>query len=107
MNEPSAAGLPLMDRSDVVGIICRIVRQVRGAPEHIDEHTRLFGAEGFLDSLRLISVVLEVEGEINDSYNLAVSLADNPAVSRERSPYRSIGSLADYILALAAEQARA
>jgi len=106
MTEPTAAGLPI-ERHDVVEIICRIVSQVRGAPQQIDENTYLFGAQGFLDSLRLVSVVLEVEGEINDSYNLAISLADNPAVSRERSPYRSVGSLADYVLATAAEQARA
>ena len=104
MSEPP---VPLMERSDVVEIICRVVRDVRGAPETVDENTCLFGAQGFLDSLRLISVVLDTEQQVNDSYNLAISLADNPAVSRERSPYRSIGSLADYVLALAAEQTRA
>ena len=107
MNEPSVPGLPPMERRDVVEIICRIVREVRGAPKHVDEKTNLFGAEGFLDSLRLVSVVLDTEQQINDSYNLAISLADNPAVSRERSPYRSVGSLADYILTVAAEQTRA
>ena len=107
MNESSAAGLPPLERGDVVEIICRIVRQVRGAPKQVDESTCLFGAQGFLDSLRLVSVVLETEQEINDSYNLSISLADNPAVSRERSPYRSVASLADYVLAVAAEQTRA
>jgi len=106
MND-STTGLPPMERSDVVEIICRIVREVRGAPGQVDENTCLFGAQGFLDSLRLISVVLDTEQEINDNYNLAISLADNPAVSRERSPYRSVGSLADYILAVAAGQTQA
>ena len=104
MNESVAAGSPLMERREVVAIICRVVRDVRGAPEQIDENTCLFGAQGFLDSLRLVSAVLEIEQQINESYNLEISLADNPAVSRERSPYRSVGSLADYVLAVAAEQ---
>ena len=102
-----AGGARLLERSDVVEIICGVVRQVRGAPQNIDESTSLFGADGFLDSLRLISAVLEIEQEINDRYSLEISLADNPAVSREKSPYRSVGSLADYILAVAAEQTRA
>jgi len=107
MNEPSAAGLPNMGRRDVIDIICRVVREVRGAPQTVDENTALFGPEGFLDSLRLVSVVLDTEQQINDSYHLTISLADNPAVSQERSAYRSVASLADYVLALAAEQTRA
>ena len=106
MNEASAGGIPI-DRREVVEIISRIVRQVRGAPQNVDENTHLFGTDGFLDSLRLISVVLDTEQEMNDKYGLAISLADNPAVSRERSPYRSVGSFADYILMVAAGEARA
>ena len=106
MDEHLATGLPVMQRRDVVDLICRTVRQVRGAPANIDESTCLFGANGFLDSLRLVSVVIEIEEQVNDSYQLALSLADNPAVSRERSPFRSVGAFADYIVALA-EQTRA
>lgn len=107
MDEHSKARFPLMERREVVDIICQIVREVRGAPDQVDENTCMFGAKGFLDSLRLVSVVLDTEQQINDRYSLAISLADNPAVSRERSPFRSVATLADYILAVAAEQSRA
>jgi len=96
-----------MERREVVDIICQVVREVPGAPGTIDENTRLFGSEGFLDSLKLVNVVLDTEQQINDSYNLSISLADDRSVSQTRSPFRSVGSLADYVLAVAAEQPQA
>jgi acyl carrier protein len=95
-----------MERCEVIDIICKIVREVPGAPGHIDEHTHLFGSQGFLDSLKLVNVVLDAEQQINDSYDLTISLADDRSVSQQRSPFRTVASLADYILAVAAEQAR-
>ena len=95
-----------MERSEAVAIICQIVREVPGAPETVDENTRLFGSEGFLSSLKLVNVVLDTEQQINDTYNLAISLADDRSVSQERSPFRSVASLADYVVAVVAEQTR-
>lgn len=68
------------------------------------EHTRLFGSHGFLDSLSLVSVVLDVQQLVNDGYGLSISLADDRSVSQERSPFRSVASLADYVLMLAGER---
>ncbi len=106
MDEYSNATLP-MERHDVVDMICQIVSEIPGAPEKVDETTHLFGANGFLDSLKLVNVVLDAEQQINDNYNLAISLADDRSVSQQRSPFRTVASLADYILAVAAEQPRA
>ncbi len=105
MDEQSTT-LPL-ERHDVVAMICQIVSEIPGAPEKLDETTHLFGAKGFLDSLKLVNVVLDAEQQINDNYNLAISLADDRSVSQERSPFRTIASLTDYILAVAAEHPRA
>jgi len=96
-----------LQRRDVVDMICQIVSEIPGAPDKIDETTHLFGAKGFLDSLKLVNVVLDAEQQINDTYNLAISLADDRSVSQERSPFRTIASLADYILAVTAEHSRA
>jgi acyl carrier protein len=98
-----------MDRSDVLNLVCATVSEFAaqmpaGAPATVDESTRLFGAKGFLDSLNLVSVVLDVEQQVNDRYDLSISLADDRAVSQERSPFRSVASLTDYIVTLAAEQ---
>jgi len=104
-NQPSTTS-PI-ERREVVDMICQIVKEIPGAPETVDEETRLFGPNGILDSLKLVNVVLDAEQQINDNYNLAISLADDRSVSQERSPFRTIASLADYILTVAAEQTRA
>lgn len=97
-----------IDRAALVEIIAGTVREVAGqsnaVPELIDEQTYLFGSKGFLDSLSLVSVVLDIEQQVNDRYGLSVSLADDRSVSQQRSPFRSVASLTDYILMLSAEQ---
>ena len=96
-----------MERREVVDIICQVIREVPNAPETVDESTWIFGSKGFLNSLALVNVILDAEQQINDRYNLLISLADDRSVSQERSPFRSVASLADYILQLAAEQSPA
>lgn len=64
------------------------------------ENAPLFGREGVLDSLGLVSFIVAVEQALDDSLGLAVTLADERAVSQRASPFRTIGTLADYVVAL-------
>jgi len=57
----------------------------------------LFGGQGKLDSLGLVTVILAVEQKIRESMNIAISLVDERAVSRTQSPFRDIQSLVQYI----------
>ena len=66
------------------------------APGPLDGDTRLFGREGLLDSMGLVTLVVAVEQAIEDEYGVSVSLADDRALSQRTSPYRTVGSLADY-----------
>ena len=98
-----------MNRDELVALISATARDfvltaAGDAPVTVDEATRLFGSNGLLDSLGLVSVVLDVEQQINDHLNLAISIADDRAMSQQRSPFRTVGSLADYVLTLIAEQ---
>jgi acyl carrier protein len=67
-------------------------RQLIKAPE-----TRLLGSESVLDSMHLVSLIVAIEREVEDAFGLAVTLADERALSMKASPFRSIQSLADYI----------
>jgi acyl carrier protein len=58
--------------------------------------TRLFGDDGILDSMGLVTLVVAVEQAIEDEFGRSVSLADEKALSRKRSPYRSVEALAEY-----------
>lgn len=62
-----------------------------------DEATKLFGNGSTLDSLGLVNLILAVEQRISDDFEAAVTLADERAMSRRNSPFRSVESLIDYI----------
>jgi len=62
----------------------------------LDSETRLFGAGSILDSLGLVTLIVELEQAIQDQFRVAVSLADEKALSQTRSPFRTIGTLAEY-----------
>lgn len=102
-----------MNRSELMDLIVTTLHDLlAGDPARadvsIEEGTRLYGPEGLLDSLRLVSLVLDLEQEINDRLDTAITIADSRAMSQQRSPFRTVGSLADYIVGLlASEQAAA
>ncbi len=58
----------------------------------------LYGKEGVLDSLSLVSLIVAVEQAIDDEFDVAVTLADSRAMSEKSSPFRTAGSLTDYAL---------
>jgi hypothetical protein len=62
------------------------------------ENIKLFGGDGLLDSMGLVSFVVEVEERLEDEFNIYVILADEKAMSRRTSPFARISFLADYIL---------
>ncbi|MCU0512908.1 MAG: hypothetical protein MUE40_10095 [Anaerolineae bacterium] len=101
-----------MERDTLTGIILASVREFAQMSDKaqghdlaaLDEKTRLFGGSGLLDSLGLVSVLMDVEQQVNDSQGTAITIADERAMSQERSPFRSVGSLTDYVLTLLHEQ---
>lgn len=66
------------------------------------EEAPLYGRDGVLDSLALVSLIVLVEEKAHDTFGKPVTLADDRAMSQFRSPFRSLGSLTEYVLALAA-----
>jgi D-alanine--poly(phosphoribitol) ligase subunit 2 len=70
-------------------------QQLAFAPE-----TPLFGNGAPLSSLDLVMFLVEVESRLADRFGLEGSLSDDRAMSQQRSPFRSIGTLADYIVTL-------
>jgi len=60
--------------------------------------TQLFGKDGVLDSMGLVTLIIAVEQALEDRFDSAVALADEKALSQSKSPYRSVSSLADYAI---------
>jgi acyl carrier protein len=70
----------------------------------LDESTRLIGRSAVFDSMGLVTLIVEVEQRLEADFDLVVVLADDRAMSQTRSPFLSVGALADYVMQLAAEQ---
>ena len=64
----------------------------------------LFGGNSKLDSLWLINFIVLVEQNIEDELNITITLADERAMSQKHSPFRTVGSLIDYIKVLLEEK---
>lgn len=65
--------------------------------------TALFGKEGTLDSLGLVNLLVLVQECIEDELDVSVVLADERAVSQEKSPFRTVESLSEYTYGLVSE----
>jgi acyl carrier protein len=72
--------------------------QLAFAPE-----TPLFGDGAPLSSLDLVMLLVEIEDRLADRFGLERSLSDDRAMSQQRSPFRTIGTLTDYLAALGAD----
>ena len=61
------------------------------------EDTVFLGQNSVLDSLALIDLIVSLEGNINDEFNVGVTLADERAMIVAVSPFRTVGSTAKFI----------
>lgn len=72
-------------------------RQIATDPDAV-----LYGEGSPLNSLGLVNFVMAAEQHVGDATGLDIVLASEAAMSRKRSPYRSLRSLADYAAECAA-----
>ncbi len=92
-----------MTHEDCLGLIEGVYQEFvpPGQPVgKITPETRLFGGDSPLDSTALVSLLIEVEQQVNEACNTQIVVADDRAMSQKRSPFRTVGSLADYIQTL-------
>ncbi|MES1147349.1 MAG: acyl carrier protein [bacterium] len=66
------------------------------------EETPIYGAHGVIDSLDLVTLILMIEDEAKFTFGKIISITDDKAMSSVRSPFRTVGSLTDYLTNLAA-----
>ena len=60
----------------------------------------LLGRSGGLDSFDLVNLIVAVEEGICEVFGKHIAIADEKAVSRQRSPFRTVESLCRYIVAI-------
>ena len=96
-------------RNQIINLIYGCVDEFNDQAEAKDqltktEETVIFGKESSLDSLGLVNFIVSLEQTINDSFDREITLADERAMSQTDSPFKTVATLADYILTLIEEQ---
>lgn len=66
--------------------------------------TQLLGERATLDSLSLVSVIVDVEAAVENEFGFSVSLTDDRALSQEVSPFSSVSALVSYVVTLLGER---
>lgn len=67
------------------------LRKISGA-------TPIFDGDDSLDSLSLVSLIVDIEARVEDAFATEVVLASEKAMSMKNSPYRSVASLTDFVI---------
>ena len=99
-------------RSEIAGLVLSSLKDVlamqgNDCPDSVrlDDDTRLIGRAGLLDSMGLVTLIVDVEQRLEEEHDTVVVIADERAMSQRHSPFRSLGSLADYVCQLVKEEA--
>jgi acyl carrier protein len=62
--------------------------------------TPLFGEESLLDSLGLVNLIVGAEDKIQEEFNTTITIADERVVLQQRTPFRTVETLANHICQL-------
>lgn len=86
-------------------LIYPVIDEIKGTlpdPERLKKSpdTALFGSDAALDSLGLVSFIVLVEERIEGHSGRGIRLVSANAMSRKNSPFRTVATLADYIVEL-------
>ena len=90
------------NRKSIENLIITSVKEINEQlpqEQQLEKSTKtvLFGKDGKLDSLGLVTLLVKIEQNIEDEFDVSLTIADERAMSQKRSPFRTIGTLADYI----------
>ena len=66
----------------------------------INYDTLLLSEGSAIDSMTIVSIVVDLESELADVFQKEISLSDDKAMSRKISPYNNVKNLIDYIIEL-------
>lgn len=61
------------------------------------EASVLFGKGSNLDSVDFVSLILDIEQAVEEETGVHVILSDSKALSQKNSPFRTVGTLVEYV----------
>jgi acyl carrier protein len=66
--------------------------------ESISGSTPILGGDSDLDSMAVVHLIVELEGRLEEAFGKNWILADERALSRKRSPFRSVADLSAFVI---------
>jgi acyl carrier protein len=66
----------------------------------------LIGQDASLDSLGLVNLIVLVEEKIQQQFGVGITLVDERAMSQSKSPFRTLGTLAEFVQEQLADHGR-
>jgi len=92
----------------ILGAVYRAVDELnKQLPKgvHVEKslETPLYGKQGKLESIDVVTLIMEIEDQIRDEFGTSVTIADDRAMSQQNSPFLTIQTLTDYVTELLKE----
>ena len=92
----------MKDRKTIENLIINAVKEINEQlpqEQQLGQSTKtvIYGKDGKLDSLGLVNLLVTIEQNIEDGFDVSITIADERAMSQKHSPFRTVGALVDYI----------
>jgi acyl carrier protein len=92
-----------MDRETALSVVVSCLRetleQSGGTVPEVNEETVIVGQAAVLDSIAVVSLIVDIEQKLEMEHDVSVTLASEKAMSMRSSPFRTAGVLADHVIA--------
>jgi acyl carrier protein len=100
----------MLEQEKAEEIVVRALRQVftqegLEVPGTIDRDTVLVGTDAVIDSLGVVSLIVEIEQIVEAEHTVSIILANERAMSQKNSPFRTVGVLSEHVVAMVTEAA--
>jgi len=97
----------MMDRKVAVEVVLAALRdavdQNGSDASGVSEETVIVGPGAVIDSIGVVSLIVDIEQRLEMDYQVSLTLANDRAMSQRNSPFRTAGILVDHILATESE----
>lgn len=91
-----------MIKDKIQNIVIECLKDIK--QDEVDKNSILIGNEGILDSLDFVNLLVSIEEYICEEFEQEITIADERAFSRSKSPFKNINSLCEYIFELLEEK---
>jgi D-alanine--poly(phosphoribitol) ligase subunit 2 len=89
-------------RKDILALVYSAMEEIdpmtaEGVPLAKSPEARLLGSDSGVDSLTFVNLVVALEEQIQKKLGKSVVLVDEDNMAAEEHPFRTIGTLAEYV----------